>query len=611
MFKSRQIVFRLLSIIHLLIVLSTVLVVDHDLINPTITGKYFWFYFSMAMLSGPAILLLWKYKRRITISAIDMVVLLFIIYNCILYGYLFDGIGLKFILFVLVGVLYFYFRIVFASRSIRRWAGVLFVITGLIEATWGLGQLYGLLSSFHESFKITGSFYNPGPYSGYLAVVFPFALYYLLQDFSVVLTKRNRKFIFFYFRWFVSLLTLSLIFVILPAGMSRASWLSALGGSLFVCIFYFKNNRKDFWESIKRNISKTNIRLSIFVFSSFIILASLIVSIYFFKKDSADGRILIWRNSIKIIVENPLGIGIGNFPGYNGEAQIDYFSSGQSSEREQFLADRSDYAFNEFFQITAEMGFLGLFLFLLIVVQGLYYGVRNKKYAIVGGLISILVFASLSYPFSVLPFLIVFVFLLSQCNEYKVVKYSVGRTWDFRLILCTCLLFVAFALNNRYPTYKAYNDWFIANHLYNSKAYEKSREIYESIYPYLFDQPGFLFDYAGCLTMLKEYEQSNELLDKAYNYCSDPAIYIRKGTNFQLQKRIDEAIECYMKATYLVPNRQYPYYLLAKLYFEIGDFSNAKKMAEYCLNKQPKVDSPAVAEMKEEMLELLNYLEYE
>ena len=602
---------KTLYLIPLFMVLYTALIVDHDLINPTITGKYFWFYISMAMVSISAMLSFWKYKRHITISTIDLLVFVFILYNVILNSYLSDRIGLKFILFALVGVLYFFFRIAFVSRSIRRWVGVFFIITGLIEAAWGLGQLYGLLLSFHESFKITGSFYNPGPYSGYLAIVFPIALYYLLQDFSVVLTKRNRRFVFFYFRWFISLLTLSLIFVILPAGMSRASWLAVLGGSLFVCITYLRSNHAKSCILVRKNVGKTNMRLAISLFFSFIILTCLVTSIYILKKDSADGRILIWKNTLEIIVANPLGIGIGNFPGYYGETQIDYFSSGHSSEREQFLADRSDYAFNEFLQITAEMGIIGFSLFLLVVVQGLNYSVRGKKYAVVGGMISILVFASLSYPFSVLPFLIVFVFLLSQCNEYKTVEKSVRHTWAGCFIFSACVLFVTFALTNRYPTYKAYKDWFIANHLYNSKAYEKSRVIYESIYPYLFDQPGFLFDYAGCLTMLKEYEQSNELLDKAYNYCSDPAIYIRKGTNFQSQKKYEDAIRCYQKAGYLVPNRQYPYYLLAKLYFEISDFSNAKKTAEYCLEKQPKVDSPAVTEMKEEMLELLNYLDYE
>ena len=80
-------------------VLCTVLVVDHDLINPTITGKYFCFYISMVMVSVSAILLFWKYKRHITLSVIDLLAFVFIMYNAVLNSYLSDRIGLKFILF--------------------------------------------------------------------------------------------------------------------------------------------------------------------------------------------------------------------------------------------------------------------------------------------------------------------------------------------------------------------------------------------------------------------------------------------------------------------------------------------------------------------------------
>ena len=41
----------------------------------------------------------------------------------------------------------------------------LFILLGIIEAIWGLGQLYGVVLSRHGQFLLTGSFYNPGPYS--------------------------------------------------------------------------------------------------------------------------------------------------------------------------------------------------------------------------------------------------------------------------------------------------------------------------------------------------------------------------------------------------------------------------------------------------------------
>ena len=58
---------------------------------------------------------------------------------------------------------------------------VFFVLTGIIEAIWGLGQLYGVVLSRHGQFLLTGSFYNPGPYSGFLATIFPIAFYEWLR----------------------------------------------------------------------------------------------------------------------------------------------------------------------------------------------------------------------------------------------------------------------------------------------------------------------------------------------------------------------------------------------------------------------------------------------
>jgi hypothetical protein len=42
-------------------------------------------------------------------------------------------------------------------------------------------QLYGFTSSQHSLFKITDSFFNPGQYSGWLAMVFPMALGFSLK----------------------------------------------------------------------------------------------------------------------------------------------------------------------------------------------------------------------------------------------------------------------------------------------------------------------------------------------------------------------------------------------------------------------------------------------
>ena len=59
-------------------------------------------------------------------------------------------------------------------KKIISW---LLIVAGAIEAVWGLLQVYGYEPSNHSLYALTGSFYNPGPYSGFLAMCLPLALH--------------------------------------------------------------------------------------------------------------------------------------------------------------------------------------------------------------------------------------------------------------------------------------------------------------------------------------------------------------------------------------------------------------------------------------------------
>ena len=52
---------------------------------------------------------------------------------------------------------------------------------GMVETVWGMRQLYGFTASGHSHYALTGSFFNPGPYAGYLAMILPICLYHYLR----------------------------------------------------------------------------------------------------------------------------------------------------------------------------------------------------------------------------------------------------------------------------------------------------------------------------------------------------------------------------------------------------------------------------------------------
>ena len=75
------------------------------------------------------------------------------------------------------GILNFRFTVHIVSE-VAEWV---LMFGGAVQALLGLGQIAGLYPSGHSLFVLTGTFYNPGPYSGYLAAILPVALYRMLS----------------------------------------------------------------------------------------------------------------------------------------------------------------------------------------------------------------------------------------------------------------------------------------------------------------------------------------------------------------------------------------------------------------------------------------------
>ena len=59
----------------------------------------------------------------------------------------------------------------------------------------------------------------------------------------------------------------------------------------------------------------------------------------------------------------------------------------------------------------------------------------------------------------------------------------------------------------------------------------------------------------------------------------------------------------------MVPNRFYPLYLLAMMYEDSAQTDKAIVMAQQILNKEVKIESRAIDEMRENMKQMLKHLE--
>jgi hypothetical protein len=249
--------------------LSAVGIVGNDLGNGIVSGKYFWFYGSMGLANGLIFIAVLVKKASYRFSVLDGFLLLFA-GSVYLSTFFFNEAKLntsRLILFTLLLVFYFNTRILSSLLKYqpvyRRLLYGFILLTGLVEAVWGLRQLYGFTTSQHGLFKLTGSFFNPGPYAGYLAMVFPLALHSFFNP-----GKHAQK----YRSGIVKGLSAAVcvvILLVLPAAMSRASWLAVSAGSALVLFHQYSlrrllkkyseryGKRKNTWPAI-RNTGSTN-----------------------------------------------------------------------------------------------------------------------------------------------------------------------------------------------------------------------------------------------------------------------------------------------------------------------------------------------------------------
>ncbi len=122
-------------------------------------------------------------RNAFRFSGPDILITVLVVYYAARYDYELQLANWKIIYAFLLWILWFAVRILLTNVAISRrilFGGI--VAIGCMLAVWGLLQLYGIQFSNHRLFAITGPFYNPGPYSGYLAMIFPISLCLLLQS---------------------------------------------------------------------------------------------------------------------------------------------------------------------------------------------------------------------------------------------------------------------------------------------------------------------------------------------------------------------------------------------------------------------------------------------
>ena len=445
------------------------------------------------------------------------------------------------------------------------------VVLGGSEAILGLRQLYGFATSGHSMYALTGSFFNPGPYSGYLAMILPVCLYQWL-----VCGRRGGR--------VVAGGVMLLILCVLPAGMSRSAWLAA--GVSCLCVYAW---HMDWTDKFRLLWQQQRQRVVMVVVGGFCVLLLAGYLLFVLKPDSARGRLFMWKITCRAIAEKPLtGYGIHNFAAAYGNAQETYFAAGDYEPWEERVAGSPEYAFNEYLQAAVELGIPLAVCLLVVVVLCLYRGVRKGRYGICGAILSLMIFSFSSYPLQLPVFIVTFGGLLVAC-------LSGADRWQWLGLAVSVGIIGGFRLKNDLQVEQACREWMNARVLYNAGAYQSAEKEYGRLYPLLRDRASFLFEYGHGLHKQQQFSKSNRILKEALQRSCDPMILNVIGKNYQQMGDCLSAEDWFIRSTHRLPGRIYPYYLLAKLYAEpsFRQPDKFEKMKWMVLTKEPKVHSTA------------------
>ncbi len=501
----------------------------------------------------------------------------------------------QFITLVLLAMLYFIIKHVIKDELILKCLISVFVIAGLFQGVFGLLQLYGYIPSNNRYFKITGSFGNPDALAGYIVSVIPFA-------FGMFNICKNDKNFDKYFKN-IGLAAFLVLSLGLAASRIRGGWLAALIG----CGFIYYNKYKN--EIL--NYTKRKFILVSSLIVGFMALGVLIIFLFSLKPDSANGRFLIWKISTGIIEENPIfGIGFDRFATEYNNYQADYFVSGKGNDYEKIIASNVNRGHNEYIEIFAELGIIGVFLFFIILYKVFKSpnvlvnpNIENKFIVLSkASLIAICVFSFTSFPFHILPTYINFFFLLALVSTHQKSIYNINLSEKYYKTAIVPVIILAIVIaSNSFKQYKSYQSWNEGVYLSYTGNYFASERIFSEIYRYLKNNGEFILNYGGTLSLAGKHKEAIELLEEAKNKFTDPTLCSTLGNSYLSVGNYARAEANYLHAVNMIPHKFYPKYLLVKYYDRMGKGGKALLLAKELLEMKEKVPSQAVEEIKREM----------
>ncbi len=517
---------------------------------------------------------------------------------------------------ILLSFYFIYFLVInnIKSKDSFNFCLMIFFISASVISLYLSVQYYGLDPFLSDIGQLTSTLGNRNYVASYLALTFPVAFSFFLIE------SEKRKKIFY-----------EIILLIIYTGIivchTRAIW-AALFFSLLLFGYFLSHFKIN-------NVLKDNKKWLIIFFSLFLLITLIYstdnplnrssitateraVSSFDMQGSSLRTRLLIWNSTIDMIKDKPVfGSGLGTFPLHYLNYQAKYLQN--NPDYVQFLGKAAE-AHNEYLQIWAEMGIIGLLSFLLIII--IFYrtnlGLIKKIKTIEGKIIIIglisgvtvtLIHSIFSFPFHIPAVGAAFWFIIGItiasenifCNKSKEIKIidfkkisffseknEKGYKWIRITFSIVVLILMVLAINTFVlKPYRA------ELHLYQGRRWLID-ENYRNALPVisyareLDPHNGRVLHALGATYYnLGKYNLGIYYLQEAKKYMADVNTFYILGLCYSQLNMYKEAEEEFKQAIYLNPKFIEALHYLGQLYFSQEDYDDAIEQWNKILEIEP------------------------
>jgi len=462
------------------------------------------------------------------------------------------------------------------------------IIVGAALGLYGILQYIGIDFSFIiysiAGQRVSGLFGNAGYFAGYL--ILPLSLGIPL---FFVSKNRSRKVLLL-----IGILAMGTTLIIT---FTRSSYLALSVSLLFMFLLFLLSRGKNFL--------KENKKLFMILLIVIIIAASLFIiptplnkpgtaisqikgriSITRFISDFSSGRrVAIWKFTWMMIKDRLiLGSGVGTFKYNDLRYQAKFFAQGDN--RSIYPYGYAEKAHNEYLQLWAELGTIGLAIFLWLIIAYFNYGIRYLKrekneqkqgimIGLMGVVVAFLVDSFFWFPLHLTTNVSLFWLFIGltmvmglEKKAGSVSKSKRSSIYKFKPVLYLVIILLAtFLCMTVARPFMARIRWYSGFKEIEKKDWEKATEIYESALKWDPYMGGLYYDMGKIFmirelygTALKYFKESEKYFDLAGLPQNLAIIYLAKGDTDNAITELQKAISYQLNENSMLP-----------LYVELGN----------------------------------------